>query len=190
MAGAVGATDQTGAPAGPQLSITVDNGRTSTAVGDTVDYRITIQNLGVTDVDGLSVTQSVPTGLAFDSADAAGTAGAGGVDWDLDLKATQSATFHTTMTVVATSDDLLRLATVACASIPAGPPIVCASDSDQLPAGASADAAAAALAGDDVSTPMSGVSSRWYLGGGIGVVVVVAALTILLVRRRATPPGI
>jgi hypothetical protein len=36
------------APPAPQLSIAVDNGRKSAAVGDTPTYIITVQNLGTT----------------------------------------------------------------------------------------------------------------------------------------------
>ena len=176
------------APVSPQLSIAIDNGRTSTTIGDILDYVITVQNLGTADVDGLFIAQSVPSGLDFGTADAGGTADASDITWNLDLKASTTATFHTTMTVTATPAELLRLASVVCASSSAdGPPIVCAAHSDQLPAGAAAEAAATALAGD-ATTPASGISSWWYLGGGIGLVVVVAALAVLLVRRRAASP--
>ena len=176
------------APASPQLSIAIDNGKKSTTIGDTLDYVITVQNLGTADVDGLLIAQSLPSGLDFGTADAGGTADASEVTWNLDLKATTTATFHTTMTVTATPAELLRLASVVCANSSAdGSPIVCAAHSDQLPAGAAAEAAASALAGD-ATTPASGISSWWYLGGGIGVVVVVAALAVLLVRRRVASP--
>ena len=177
-----------GAPASPQLSIAIDNGRKSATSGDTLDYVITVQNLGTADVDGLLIAQSLPSGLDFGTADAGGTADASDITWNLDLKASTTATFHTTMTVTATPAELLRLASVVCASSSAGgPPIVCAAHSDQLPAGAAAEAAASALAGDATS-PASGISSWWYLGGGIGLVVVVAALAVLLVRRRGATP--
>ena len=176
------------APVSPQLSIAIDNGRTSTTIGDILDYVITVQNLGTADVDGLFIAQSVPSGLDFGTADAGGTADASAVAWNLDLKATTTATFHTTMTVTATPAELLRLASVVCARTTAdGPPIVCATHSDQLPAGAAAEAALAALSGD-AATPESGTSSWWYLGGGIGLVVVIAALAVLLVRRRTASP--
>jgi len=178
-----------GAPASPQLSIAIDNGRKSATSGDTLDYVITVQNLGTADVDGLLIAQSLPSGLDFGTADAGGTADASEVTWNLDLKATTTATFHTTMTVTATPAELLRLASVVCASASAdGPPIVCAAHSDQLPAGAAAEAAAATALAGDATTPASGISSWWYLGGGIGVVVVVAALAVLLVRRRVASP--
>jgi len=173
-------------PAGPQLSIAVDNGKTSAVVGDKVTYTISVQNLGTTDADKLWVTQTMPTGLTFVSADTKGTEPHNGtMTWNLNLKATETATFHTTMTVGATPADLLRLATVACAGVSkGGAPIVCASHSDQLPAGAAADASAAS----DATTPASGLSSWWYVACGIALVVAIAALAVLLIRRRATPP--
>jgi uncharacterized repeat protein (TIGR01451 family) len=169
------------APAGPQLSIAIDNGRTSTSAGDTPTYTITVRNLGTTDVDGLEVTQSVPPGLRFESADPAATAQTGSVGWTLDLKAAGAATFHTTMTVLQTPAELLRLATVACARTSAdGPPIVCASHSDQLPAGANAQAGRAA---SGPAAPSPG-PNRWYLAGGAVLAVAALALAALMLRRR------
>ena len=166
----------------PQLSIAVDNGRTSAAAGDTLDYAITIRNLGTTDVAGLTVTQSMPAGLSLKSADSAGTEQAGGVGWTIDLAAAGEAVLHSTMAVTDTPPELLRLATVACASMSAGgPPIVCASHSDQLPAGASAEAAAAAAA-----APSSGLL-QWYVAGGIAVVLVAVSVVVVVVRRRTAP---
>ena len=171
------------APTGPQLSIAVDNGKTSTTTGDQLDYVITLQNLGSTDVDGLLVDQSLPTGLQFGTADSGGAADAKGVNWTVDLKATQTATFHTTMTVGATPAELLRLATVACASTSAtGPPIVCASHSDQLPAGAAADANQAAMSQPVQPTPDSNL--WWYIIGAAGVLIAAIAATLMLVTRR------
>ena len=172
-----------GAARGPQLSIAVDDGRTSTAAGDKLTYTITIRNLGTTGVTGLGVTQSVPDGQKFLSADPAATAKAGRVSWRRDLKVAGTATVHTTMSVSATPKELLRLATVACASMTASkPPLVCASDSDQLPAGASAQAAAAKAASSSTDQPW------WYLASGIGGIgLIVAALAALMTRRRRTP---
>lgn len=175
-----------GVPAGaapadpPQLSIAVDNGHSSTAAGDTLDSAITVRNLGTTKIVGLKLTQTMPTGLVFGSADAAGVAGPDGVSWTVDLAPTAEAVVRSTMTVSDTPPDLLRLATVACAAASAdGPPIVCASDSDQLPAGAAAEAAIAA----DESAAASTALLRWYLAGG-AVLVVAAVAVLLLIRRR------
>jgi uncharacterized repeat protein (TIGR01451 family) len=166
----------------PQLSIAVDNGRTSAAAGDTLDYAITIRNLGTTDVVGLTVTQSMPAGLSFDAADSAGREQAGGVGWTIDLATAGEVVLHSTMAVTDTPPELLRLATVACASMSAsGPPIVCASHSDQLPAGASAEEAATAAA----AAPSFGLL-QWYVAGGIAVVLI-AMSVVVVVRRRTVP---
>ncbi len=169
----------TGAATAPQLRISVDNGRTSATVGDSVNYVLTIQNLGSADAPGLQITQSVPVGLKFKSADAGGIVSAGNVRWTMDLTAAKTAVFHTAMTVSATPKDLLRLATVACASLSVkAPPLVCASHSDQLPAGAAAAAIAPA------STPTTH-TWWWYVGGGIVLVLLLGVVMALLARRRS-----
>jgi uncharacterized repeat protein (TIGR01451 family) len=173
------------APPTPQLSIALENGRTSAAVGDTATYTITLRNLGSTRVNGLQVTQSVPKGLNFRSADSAGIVKEGTVSWRLNLEAGGKATLHTTMSVTKTPEDLLRLATVACANVAAnGPPIVCATDSDQLPAGASAQVskAAAAPASRPAATPTG--RNGWYTAGGLAGIALVMALVALVLRRR------
>jgi len=177
------------APPGPQLSISVDNGRTSAAIGDRPTYTITVRNLGTTRVTGLRVTQSVPTGLKLRSADSAGTLKSGMVSWRLNLKATSKATLHTTMTVSPTPKELLRLATVACASVSAkAPPIVCATHSDQLPAGAAAQAAgktrAAGATGPGSATGTTTARTRWYVAGGLGGMVMLIGALALMARRR------
>ena len=146
------------------------------AAGTGARLAITIRNLGTTDVVGLTVTQSMPAGLSLEAADSAGTKQAGGVGWTIDLATAGEAVLHSTMAVTDTPPELLRLATVACASMSAnGPPIVCASHSDQLPAGASAEAAA----------PSSGLLQR-YAAGGIAVVLI-AVSVVVVVRRRTAP---
>jgi len=165
------------APATPQLSIAVDNGHTTTSAGATLTYTITVHNLGATDVPGLMVSQTVPIGLEPGSSAAATTTESGDLNWDLDLKASGVATFRSTMTVVDTPPELLRLATVACASSAGGgPPIVCATHSDELPAGAAA-ASAAAAPGASSST-----YGWWYLAGGIALAAL--ALAMFLIHRR------
>ena len=119
----------------------------------------------------------MPVGLTLTSADPAHTVEQGALSWGLDLKASGEATFRSTLTVADTPPELLRLATVACASTSTdGAPIVCATHSDQLPAGAEADRAAQA--------PSASSDSRiwWYVGGGL--VLVVVALASVIVRRR------
>jgi uncharacterized repeat protein (TIGR01451 family) len=123
----------------PLLSIAIDNGRTSAAAGDELTYKITIRNLGTTEAERLEISQSLPAGLTFVSADNGGTAGAGRVTWPVDLKTGQEATFTTVARLGQTPAELHRLARVACATADgAEKPLVCATHSDLLPAGAAA----------------------------------------------------
>ena len=164
------------AASAPQLSIAVDNDRTTVQTGESLDYAITIRNLGTSDVDGLHITQSVATGLKFDSADSSGRLADGNVAWTLDVPANDSATVRSTMTVGKTSPGLLRIATVACARTSEnGTPIVCASHFARLPAKGAATSDASG----------SGVRLSWYLGGGAVLLAALAAGAIVVVRRRA-----
>lgn len=170
--------------AAPQLSIEIDNGKTSVLAGDTLTYTITLQNLGTTDISGLQITQTVPAGLLFGAADNGGTVQDGAVSWTLDLPSTAASTLQTTMTVTDTPAELLRLASVACATVDGtDAPLVCASHSDQLPAGAAAESAASNAAG--ATTPSTESSSpRWAIIGGVILVLLVGAGAALLIRRR------
>lgn len=167
----------------PQLSIAVDAGRSSATLGDTLDYTLTVRNLGITDVAGLTVSQSVPPGLEFRSADPAGKSGPAEVRWTMDLPASGEGIVRTTMSVGPTPDDQLRLATVACARTAAdAPPVVCASHSVQLPAGAASVAAVTATGG---SPPSWLNRNGGYVVGGALVAAVIAILLFrLFVRRR------
>jgi uncharacterized repeat protein (TIGR01451 family) len=177
----LGAPTSAWADTAPQLSIAVDNGHASTKSGDQLDFTITVKNLGTSPVKSLSVTQTVPTGLTFKSADAAGVAHVGIVTWNVDLKSGGTATVHTSMTVSATPDDLLRLATVACAGSSGHvAPIVCATDSDQLPAGATAEASVARAA----ASSARGSVWQYYLAGGVAAFAAIAGA--LIIRRRRT----
>jgi uncharacterized repeat protein (TIGR01451 family) len=173
-----------GAPAqaarsAPQLSIAIDNGQSAVRAGDTVTYAIVVTNVGTKAVKGLWLSQSLPTGLRFMSSDSEGVTERGVVSWRVDLAASANATVHSTMRVTVTPTDLLRLASVACASSTRiGRPIVCASHSDQLPAGA-----AAVEAESGSGSQSSGVSVWWYAVGA--ALVVVVGLVVLRRRRSA-----
>ena len=174
------------ADATPQLSIAVNDGGSSAAVGDTLAYTITVRNLGVAPVAGLTITQSLPAGMHFASADPAGTATSAGRTWRIALDATGTAVMHTTMPVLKTPDQLLRLATVACATAAhTTRPIVCASHSDQLPAGAAqaAKVAKEAKASAQVTKPAAPVGFGWWIGLA-GTVLLVAGTALVLIRRR------
>ncbi|MCW2495752.1 hypothetical protein [Jatrophihabitans sp.] len=170
--------------AGPQLSVSVSDGRASAASGDRLSYAIRLTNLGQKRVGSLVVTQTVPTGLHFTSQAPPGTARPGTVTWTSTLAPSASNAFHTTMAVTATPAQLLRLATVVCVSASAkAAPIVCASDSDQLPAGAAAQASRAPR--EDAATSRAAASAApWYWGGGVAVLLVLSWLVLRRVRSR------
>ncbi|RLK54897.1 DUF11 domain-containing protein [Actinokineospora cianjurensis] len=147
----------------PRLSISVDN--TAAAItGERLTYTVVLRNLGTAAVDGLALTQSVPSGLRFDAAEPSGTADAAAVEWSVDLAAGGEAVFRSTMTVV--GDERARVATIACArTVQDGPPLVCASHSARV----------VAAAADSWVT-----RNRWYVAAGL----LAAAGVALFARRR------
>lgn len=170
----------------PQLSIAVDDGQTSAVAGDKLAYTLTVTNLGTKRVQDLLVTQSVPAGSKLASKDNDAVETQGTVTWKLNLDPTKKATLKMSLTVLKTSNDVLRLATVACAKVSKkAAPLVCASDSNQLPAGA------AAQAQQDESTETSGFLSTphlgWYVAGGIALLAAIALGIVLIVRSRRRP---
>lgn len=170
-------------PSAPQLSIAVDNGHSSAAAGDELSYIITLTNVGTEDVTDLLVTQSLPPGTSLVSADADGDERTGVVQWKVDLKATKKATFKTSLKLADTPAEVLRLASVACAKVSAkAAPVVCAADSDLLPAG---EAAARADAAQTTGTPTSG-RTVWYVVAGA---VLAAGLATLLALRSGPHAG-
>jgi uncharacterized repeat protein (TIGR01451 family) len=171
-------------PAPPQLSIAVSDEKDSATAGDELAYTIIVENVGSVDVPGLVVTQTLPGELQLVSTDPAVTADGSTVSWTVDLVAAQTATFRSTVTVGESPDTLLRVATTVCAAVsPTDAPLVCASDSDELPAGA---AAAAASDSDSDEQDGTAASPGWLWPTVIAAVVVIALLLLLgaLLRRR------
>jgi uncharacterized repeat protein (TIGR01451 family) len=159
----------------PQLHIAVDDGRTSVAAGDRLTYTIKVHNIGSTDATQLEISQSLPAGLTFVSADHGGTAAAGRVSWTVDLKPGEESTLGSVGQVGTTPAELLRLATVACATEKdGGKPLVCSTHSDRLPT-----AAAPARTG---GWPIA----LWSAGG---VVVLGLVGSVLWRRRRRGRPS-
>lgn len=181
----------TPAPA-PALSIAVDNGKTSTIKGDRASYTITVHNVGTAAVQAVRITQTLPTELRFISAGEQGKTSPGIITWTVNLAAGAATTLHTTALVQATPGDLLRLATVACASTRGqNRPLVCATHSDILPAGAAAAAAATAATHASAITPARH-KHNWTLQAGIGIaaaLVLAALATLLTARRRKSHHG-
>ncbi len=170
----------------PQLSIAVDDGQPSAVAGDTLAYTLTVTNLGTARVKDLLVTQTVPTTSRFVSAEPRGVKTKSDVTWKITLDATDKVVLHTKLEVLGSPDEVLRLATVACAKTSAkSAPLVCASDSNQLPAGAAAQLAAEGpQAAGWLSTPHLG----WYVGGGLAVLA--AAVGVALARSRRHPRSV
>lgn len=169
----------------PQLSISVDDGQPSATAGDTLSYTLTVTNLGTERIKNLLVTQTVPATSRLVSADSRGVKTKTDVTWKVNLDATAKVVLHTKLAVLSSPDEVLRFATIACAKVSAkSAPLVCASDSNQLPAGAAAQA-------QSESPPDASWWSTphlwWYIGGGLAVLVV--AFAVAYARSRRQPPG-
>lgn len=166
--------------AAPQLSITITDGQESTSAGSQVSYSVSVQNLGSSDASTLTITQSLPDGVSFVSADSAGTLDGSTISWEVNLKAAETTSLSSVVAVGETPADLLRLATTVCAAAStAAAPIVCASDSDLLPAGAQASVEAAE--GDSGSRQWA----AWAVPALIALtVLLIAAAASLIVRHR------
>ncbi|HUK67817.1 MAG TPA: DUF11 domain-containing protein [Streptosporangiaceae bacterium] len=168
---------------GPGLSIGVDDGRQFAKPGDLLTYTVKIQNIGSTNARGLDVVQTLPAGMTLISASKHGAAQAGQVRWQLNLPAGHADTFGVIGKVGHTPSQLLRLATIACASTGTGvKPLVCAAHSDELPAGA----AAAADARDAAGAAADSRGIGFLLPTGVTLLLAAAAITgWLFLRRRA-----
>lgn len=178
------------APA-PQVQIAIDDGQPSAAVGQTLRYTVTVTNLGSASVADMLITQTVPAGTTVSPSAGTGpkptrvttAAGQSRLQWPVTVGPGKTVTRHSALTLTDAPETLLRLASVACLQAGAkAAPVVCASDSDLLPAGAAAaqsQPAAAPAAG------ASGVSPWWYAGGAAVVALLGAAL--LWWRRRQRP---
>ncbi|MBL7497383.1 DUF11 domain-containing protein [Frankia sp. CNm7] len=144
-------------PDGPalNLAVAVDDGRADAREGDEITYTARVRNAGGTDARDLVVTQTLPAVARVTGADRDGTikggtgdggpgaeegAGGGVVEWPVELAPGQEETFTVRARVGRVPPGLLRLATVVCVTTASDRrPVVCATDSDALPA-AAADA--------------------------------------------------
>jgi uncharacterized repeat protein (TIGR01451 family) len=168
------AAPQAPAASGPQLSIAVTDGRTSVQEGDQLTYTVQLHNIGRHDVRRLRLVQTLPAGLRLISATRRPATRPGSLTWRISLPAGHTSTFRVTGRVGHTPGQLLRLATVVCAS--AGPstrPIVCGAHSDELPAGAVAAAASERTRREVLRPAAAGL-----------VLLLIISVTWLLIRRR------
>jgi uncharacterized repeat protein (TIGR01451 family) len=178
------------AAAGPAVSISIDNGRTAVAAGDRVTYTVTVRNIGTT-AARLRVSQVMPAGLTFIAADRQGRPRHGQVTWPVSVAAGRHTVLRATMLVQRPPAGDRLLAAVACAAVDGDRrPLVCASDSDRLPAATVADRPTAAPAPHHPWRPP-------VIPVAVVALSVLAAAAILVVRRRrgvtavkGSPPGL
>ena len=167
-----------------QLSIAIDDGRTTADPAQKLDYVVTVSNLGTAKTKDLVVTVSVPQSAELVSSDGATRKG-NTVSWKVDVAPGKTVTKKTRVAVATKPPaDLLRFAVIACAAASAkAPPVVCAADSDQLPAGAAAEKTRSQL-----ETPAAASRPAWLVPSAVGagglVVVGLAGLLIRSVVRR------
>jgi uncharacterized repeat protein (TIGR01451 family) len=166
-----------------QLSIGVTDSRQRVQAGDLLTYAVKVDNIGKRNATRLSIVQTLPAGLKLISASRHPAVHAGQLTWRLSLAAGHTSKFRVVGKVGKTPKQLLRLATIACATAGGSHrPIVCAAHSDQLPAGAVAvaqasQAAAAARSGGDTDGILRPA-------GAALVLVIAAGGGYLLFRRR------
>jgi uncharacterized repeat protein (TIGR01451 family) len=166
-----------------QLSIGVTDSRQRVQTGDLLTYAVKVDNIGKRNAPRLSIVQTLPAGLKLISASRHPAVHAGQLTWRLSLAAGHTSKFRVVGKVGKTPQQLLRLATIACATTGSSPrPIVCAAHSDELPAGAVAAAQASQAV---AATKSAGPAAGFLRPAGAALVLVTAAGGgYLLFRRR------
>jgi uncharacterized repeat protein (TIGR01451 family) len=162
------------APRVPEVTVNISDGHVAARAGDELTYTVSLSNSGAVAVPRLKVTQTLSTGLEFLSASDHGVAANGYVSWSAGLPVGGKRTFDVVTRVTRTPTTLLRLAAVACVTLPGSSrPIVCAAHLDRLPAAA----ASASRSGHSVGDVLT------YIMGGLAVLVL-GLLTVIVARRR------
>jgi len=162
-------------PRAPGLTISISDGHVAARAGDELTYTVSVRNSGAVAVPRLDVTQTLPPGLDFLSARDHGKAASGRVSWTAGLPVGGERTFVDVTRVTRTPPTLLRLAAVACVTLPrSSSPIVCAAHLDRLPAAAAATS----------STSRSGDSAARVLAYTAGLAVLALGLLTAIVARR------
>jgi uncharacterized repeat protein (TIGR01451 family) len=164
------------APRAPGLTVSVSDGHVAVSDGDELTYTVSVRNSGAVAVPRFTASQTLSTGLEFLSASDHGVATSGRVSWSASLPVSGGRTFHITARVTKTPATLLRLAAVACVTLPGSSrPLVCAAHLDRLPA-----AAAAASA----SRPGHSGGNVLTYTGAAAAVLVLGLITAIVARRR------
>jgi hypothetical protein len=170
------------------LSVAVSDGRRAARPGDLLGYVVSVRDLGSAGAAWLTLTQTLPPAFRVRSA-GGGAVRAGTVTWRFRPRPQASVSFRVSGLVGATPPRLLRLDTIACVTARrAAKPIVCAVDSDALPAAASRAANAMASRGQRrVTAPAPAGHWARYALAAAGLGVLVAAM--VLARRWLAPRG-
>jgi len=159
----------------PGLTISISDGHVAARAGDKLTYTVSVRNSGTVAVRHLKVTQTLSTGLEFLSASDHGVAAGGHVSWAASLPVGGKRTFVDVTRVTKTPPTLLRLAAVACVTLPGSSgPIVCAAHLDRLPAAAAASTSRSGHSVGNVPT---------YTVAGLAVLAL-GLLTAIVARRR------
>jgi uncharacterized repeat protein (TIGR01451 family) len=157
----------------PGLTISISDDHVTARVGDKLTYTVSVRNSGSVAVRRLKVTQILSSGLKFLSASDHGAAAGGDVSWTASLPVGGMRTFVDDTRLTSTPPALLRLAAVACVTLPGSArPLVCAAHLDRLPA-----AASASRSGHSIG------SAQTYTAAGLAALAL-GLLTAIVARRR------
>lgn len=158
------------------LSIEKTADRTAALVGEVVSYTITVRNTGQRDATDLTVTDALPAGAEFVSADPTATVSGSSVAWQLpELAMGASATFTVEVRYTSRGETVNR----ATVTNPEGPwePVdggeSCTDDDE------------AACATVRITQPLAATGGAgWLVPVGIGVLLLALGLAIVALRRR------
>jgi len=158
----------------PGLTISISDGHVTARTGDKLTYTVSVRNSGAVAVRRLKVTQTLTSGLKFLSASDHGVAAGGDVSWTASLPVGGKLTFVDLTRVTTTPATLLRLAAVACVTLPGSTrPLVCAAHLDRLPAAA----ASTSRSGHSIGNVLT------YTAAGLAALAL-GLLAAIVARRR------
>jgi uncharacterized repeat protein (TIGR01451 family) len=159
----------------PGLTISISDGQVTARAGDKLTYTVSVRNSGAVAVPRVKVTQTLSSGLKFLSASDHGLAAGGDVSWTASLPVGGKRTFVDVTRVTSTPATLLRLAAVACVTLPgSSSPLVCAAHLDRLPAVAAGSTSRSGHSVGNVTT---------YTAAGLAALAL-GLLTAIVARRR------
>jgi uncharacterized repeat protein (TIGR01451 family) len=167
----------TRAPKVPALAISISDGQVRARPGQVLTYTASLRNTGTVSIPRLEVTAMLSAGLKVTSASDNAVVKAGQVAWSSALPPAGTRNFQVTALVTKPPAQMLRLAAVACVTLPgSSQPTVCAAHLDRLPVIHAAPARQAGIAG--ILLPAAAALA--LLAGCL--------LALLLIRRTRSRP--